>query len=83
MLVIDIFSGIGGFSIAAKWIGWETIILCEIDPFCRNVLKHHFPDAYLHDDIKTLTYETINNKLTEKKGSLWRNDDIILVGGFP
>jgi DNA (cytosine-5)-methyltransferase 1 len=83
MIHIDLFSGIGGFAEAANRIGWETVVFCEIDPFCRKILQHHFPKTYLHGDIKTLTYDTINRKLTEQKGSHWRNDDIIVTGGFP
>ena len=83
MKVIDIFSGIGGFSIAAQWIGWETLVTCEIDEFCRKVLQYHFPDAYHHDDIKTLTYKTIEYELSKRYGRQWRNDDIIIAGGFP
>jgi DNA (cytosine-5)-methyltransferase 1 len=83
MQVIDLFSGIGMFSLAARWMNWETIAFCEIDPFCQKVLKYHFPNIYIHDDIKTLTYDTINNELKKRKGSHWRNDDIIVTGGFP
>lgn len=39
---IDLFSGIGGFSLAAKWAGFRTIAFCEIDPFCQEVLKERF-----------------------------------------
>jgi DNA (cytosine-5)-methyltransferase 1 len=36
---IDLFSGIGGFAIAAGWAGFRTVCFCEIDPFCQEVLK--------------------------------------------
>ena len=39
---IDLFSGIGGFALAARWAGFETIAFCEIDPFCQRVLKKNF-----------------------------------------
>jgi hypothetical protein len=83
MIHIGLFEGIGGFTIAAKWMGWKTYAMCEINLFGQRVLKYHFPDAYLHSDIKTLTYETINFELTKRFGRQWRNDDIILTGGFP
>lgn len=41
----SLFSGIGGFDLAAEWAGWTNAFNCEIDPFCRRVLKYHFPDA--------------------------------------
>jgi len=39
---VDLFSGIGGFALAAEWAGFRTIAFCEIDPFCREVLKARF-----------------------------------------
>lgn len=41
----SLFSGIGGFDLAAEWAGWTNAFNCEIDPFCRTILKYHFPDA--------------------------------------
>jgi len=52
---IDLFSGIGGFSLAAKWAGIKTVQFVEIDPFCRKVLNKNFPGVPIHDDIKTFT----------------------------
>ena len=40
----SLFSGIGGFDLAAAWAGWTNVFNCEIDPFCRRVLKYHFPE---------------------------------------
>jgi DNA (cytosine-5)-methyltransferase 1 len=39
---IDLFSGIGGFALAAQWAGFRTIAFCEIEPFCQEVLKARF-----------------------------------------
>ena len=83
MQMISLFSGIGGFELAAEWMGWDNIVSCEINPFGQKVLKHYWPNAYHHDDVKTLTYNIINEKLTEIRGTRWRTDDIVLVGGFP
>lgn len=83
MQVISLFSGIGGFELAAEWMGWENIVSCEINPFGQRVLKHYWPNAYHHDDVHTLTYTRINDELTKRKGANWRTDDIVLVGGFP
>ena len=82
MMHISLFSGIGGFDLASEWMGWTNIASCEINPFCNKILKHYWPDAYHHDDIKTLTYETINAELSRRFGNDWRNDDIIITGGF-
>lgn len=38
----SLFSGIGGFDLAAEWAGWTNAFNCEIDPFCRKILKYHF-----------------------------------------
>ena len=51
---IDLFSGIGGFALAARWAGIETIAFCEKDEFCREVLKKHWPDVFIFDDIITM-----------------------------
>lgn len=61
MKVLDLFSGIGGFSLAAEWMGWETVAFCEREPFCQKVLRKHWPDVPIHDDITTLTVDdTVN-----------------------
>ncbi len=83
MQVISLFSGIGGFELAAEWMGWQNIVSCEINPFGRKVLEYYWPNAYHHDDIKTLNYEKINQELSKRLGTRWRTDDIVLVGGFP
>jgi len=52
--MIDTFSGIGGFSLAAEWLGGiETIQFVEREPYCRHVLRKHWPDVPIHDDICT------------------------------
>ena len=67
----SLFSGIGGFDLAAEWMGWENIFHCEYDTFCQKVLKHHFPNSKLYEDIKTF-------KATKYRGRI-----DILTGGFP
>lgn len=56
MTHLDLFSGIGGFALAAKWAGFTTVGFCEIDPYCQAVLRKHWPGVYIHDDIKTLKW---------------------------
>lgn len=53
---LDLFSGIGGFALAAKWAGFETVWFCEKDKFCQRVLRKHWPLVSIADDIKTFTY---------------------------
>lgn len=53
MKVLDLFSGIGGFSLGLERAGMQTIGFCEIDPYCRAVLAKHWPDVPCHDDIRT------------------------------
>jgi len=74
---IDLFSGIGGFALAAKWMNWETICFCEKEPFCQKLLAQNFPNTPIWDDITTLKGEWIKQYINES------NDDIILTGGFP
>lgn len=68
---IGLFEGIGGFSLAARWAGWETIAWCEINPFGQKVLKYHFPKAAGHDDIKKTDF------------TIYRGKCDVLTGGFP
>lgn len=68
---IGLFEGIGGFSLAADWMGWETIAWCEINGFCQKILKQHFPKAIGHGDIKTTDF------------SIYRGQCDIVTGGFP
>lgn len=50
--LLDTFSGIGGFSLAARWLGgFETIQFVEVDPFCRRILRQHWPGVPIHQDI--------------------------------
>jgi DNA (cytosine-5)-methyltransferase 1 len=48
---IDLFSGIGGFALAAHWAGFQTEVFCERDEFCQKVLHKHWPAAPIVDDI--------------------------------
>ena len=67
----SLFSGIGGFDLAAEWMGWENVFHCEYDPFCQKVLKHHFPNSKLYEDIKTFDASNYAGRVD------------ILTGGFP
>ena len=71
MIHASLFSGIGGFDLAARWAGWRNLFNCETDPFCRTVLKYHFPDAQQYGDIRTTVF------------TVWRDRIDVLTGGFP
>jgi DNA (cytosine-5)-methyltransferase 1 len=52
--LLDTFSGIGGFSLAARWLGsYQTVQFVERDPYCQRILRKHWPDVPIHDDICT------------------------------
>jgi DNA (cytosine-5)-methyltransferase 1 len=70
MNVLDLFSGIGGFSLGLERAGMRTVAFCEIDPFCRKVLAKHWPSVPIHHDIAKL------------KGTDVGAVDVI-CGGFP
>jgi DNA (cytosine-5)-methyltransferase 1 len=54
--VLDLFSGIGGFSLGLERTGgFKTVAFCEIEPFCRKVLAKHWPEVPCYDDVRTLT----------------------------
>lgn len=57
MRVLDLFSGIGGFSLGLERTGgFKTVQFCEIDPFCRRVLAKHWPGVPCHDDVTTMQF---------------------------
>jgi DNA (cytosine-5)-methyltransferase 1 len=74
MKVLDLFSGIGGFSLGLERAGMRTVAFCEIDPFCRKVLAKNFPGVPCYDDIRTLS----SQRLTAARITI----DVI-CGGFP
>lgn len=51
---LDLCSGIGGFALAARWMGWETVGFAEIDPFCGKILEKHWPGVLNFGDIATV-----------------------------
>jgi DNA (cytosine-5)-methyltransferase 1 len=67
----SLFSGIGGFDLAAEWMGWNNVFQVEIDPFCTKVLEKNFPNAKRYGDIKQFD------------GKPYRGAIDILTGGFP
>jgi len=67
----SLFSGIGGFDLAAEWMGWENKFHCEWNEFGQKVLKYYWPDAELFTDI------------TKSDFTKYANQIDILTGGFP
>ena len=67
----SLFSGIGGFDLAAEWMGWQNIFHCEIGEFPRKILKHHFPNSICYEDIKKTNF------------TKHRREIDIISGGFP
>jgi DNA (cytosine-5)-methyltransferase 1 len=67
---LDLFSGIGGFALAAKWNGFRTVGFCDNEPYAQAVLKKHWPDVPVHGDIR------------EVRGDLYAGVTL-LTGGFP
>ena len=68
---LGLFEGIGGFSLAARWMGWETLAWCEWNEFGQKVLRHHFPEAEGFGDIKKTDFTKYANRID------------IITGGFP
>lgn len=67
----SLFSGIGGFDLAAQWMGWENVFHCEWNLFGQKVLKHYWPNAISYYDI------------TKSDFTIHRGTIDILTGGFP
>lgn len=75
MRVLDLFSGIGGFSLGLERAGMETVAFCEIEPFQRGVLKKHWPEVPCYEDVRSLTADRL---VRDGVGQI----DVI-CGGFP
>lgn len=67
----SLFSGIGGFDLAAEWMGWENKFHCEINEFCNKILNYYWPNAKSYKDI------------TKTDFSIYRSRIDILTGGDP
>ena len=71
MNVLDLFSGIGGFSLGLERAGMKTIAFCEIDPKCRQVLRKHWPVVPIYEDVRSLQAKDISETID------------VICGGFP
>ncbi len=70
LTVLDLFSGIGGFSLGLERTGgFKTIAFCEIDPFCRKVLAKHWPGVPIYEDVAATSFP--------------RGFADVVCGGFP
>jgi DNA (cytosine-5)-methyltransferase 1 len=73
---LDLFSGIGGFSLGLESTGgFETVAFCDIEKYCLQVLEKRFPGVPRYTDIKELNYDKI------KSDGLFPID--IITGGYP
>ena len=67
----SLFSGIGGFDLAAEWMGWQNVFHCEWNPFGQKVLKHYWPNAESFTDITKTDFTKYHEAID------------IISGGFP
>jgi DNA (cytosine-5)-methyltransferase 1 len=67
----SLFSGIGGFDLAAEWIGWENVFHCEWNEFCQRVLHYYWRKSIQYNDI------------TKTDFTIHRGRIDVLTGGFP
>lgn len=67
----SLFSGIGGFDIAASWMGWQNVFSSEKNPFCGRILKHYWPNTHHYEDIYQFS------------AAQYRGCVDLISGGFP
>lgn len=72
--VLDLFSGVGAFSLGLERAGMQTVAFCECDPFARAVLSKHWPEVPIHDDVRTLNADWLAEM------GCWPD---VICGGFP
>ncbi|PIP94766.1 MAG: DNA cytosine methyltransferase [Bdellovibrio sp. CG12_big_fil_rev_8_21_14_0_65_39_13] len=73
--VLDLFSGIGGFSLGLDRVGMKTVTFCEQDQTCQQVIKKHWPQVPIFSDVRTLTKEILMGQGISKID--------IITAGFP
>jgi DNA (cytosine-5)-methyltransferase 1 len=94
--VLDLFSGIGGFSLGFERAGMRTIAFCEIEPYCQALLRRHWPDVPVFGDVRELTAEALAKSARSRSpresqsrlhGKLsngpWQCSADVICGGFP
>lgn len=73
---VDLFAGVGGFSLAFKRAGAKTVATVEIEKNCRNILGRHYPEAVQFDDIKNVSGDDLRSAgFIPERG--------VITGGFP
>ncbi len=90
MRSLDLFSGIGGMALGLERAGFELAALCEIGPYCQTILKKHWPNIYLHNDVRTLDYIKPGSEPddwilydTQNEHEITRGAIDLICGGFP
>lgn len=74
MKVLDLFSGIGAYALGVERAGMQVVAFCEVEEFPRLVLRKHWPDVPIYEDVRTLTADVL-----ERDGI----DVDVIIGGFP
>lgn len=72
--VLSLFAGIGGFDLGLERAGCETVAFCEADPHAQAILRKHWPEVPIYEDVRSLTADRL------------RADGIavdLVCGGFP
>lgn len=67
----SLFSGIGGFDLAAEWMGWENVFQCEKDRFCQRILRFYWPNSKLYENVRQFD------------ATIYRGTVDVISGGFP
>ena len=75
MKVLDLFSGIGGFSLGLEAAGFETAAFCEYDQEAQEVLRKNWPDVPIFSDVRTLTKQELQDNGIQNIG--------LICGGYP
>jgi DNA (cytosine-5)-methyltransferase 1 len=75
MKILDLFSGIGGFSLGLEAAGFETAAFCEYDKEAQKVLRKNWPDVPIFSDVRTLTKQELHDNGIQDIG--------LICGGYP
>jgi DNA (cytosine-5)-methyltransferase 1 len=81
MKLLDLFSGVGGFSLGLEKAGFKTIAFCEIEKYPQKVLAKHWPTIPIASDVTKLTYK--DGVLYDDGNEIYRGSINAICGGFP
>jgi len=79
--VLTLCSGVECFGLALEQAGMHVVAACEADPAAAAVIRHHYPDRLIYDDVRTLNAQQLHaDGILRRRGTKWHGIDVIVAG---